>query len=222
MIFASLMLGLLQVTLTPQQTELINALIQVESNGNDDAVGDNGNAIGCLQIWEIYHTDATERSNIGGKYLDCYKRDYSIMVFDAYMRRYARSAWTDPLKFDAERVARIHNGGPKGYKKKATEKYWKKVLTKLRRNVIISTMKSINYYDSSYSPNEACEQNDNYIDCGACYDTGEIEHEVYCDCIHGNARIGHDIETDAMDHIEPMRDMRMEALRDEFRAYGDC
>tara|TARA_R110000851_G_scaffold123234_4_gene252953 strand:+ start:333 stop:728 length:396 start_codon:yes stop_codon:yes gene_type:complete len=127
MLFASLMLGLLQVTLTPQQTELVNALIQVESNGNDDAVGDNGNAIGCLQIWEIYHTDATERSNIGGKYLDCYTRDYSIKVFDAYMRRYARDAWTDPLKFDAEKVARIHNGGPKGYKKKSTLKYWAKV-----------------------------------------------------------------------------------------------
>ena len=122
---------------TPQQTELIDALIQVESNGNDDAVGDNGNAIGCLQIWKIYHTDATERSNIGGKYLDCYTRSYSILVFDAYMRRYARSAWTDPLKFDAEKVARIHNGGPRGYKKKATEKYWKKVLTELGRCAII-------------------------------------------------------------------------------------
>ena len=122
---ALLMLAVPQFT--PQQTELIDALIQVESNGNDDAVGDNGNAIGCLQIWEIYHTDATERSNIGGVYLDCYTRAYSIMVFDAYMRRYARDAWINPLKFDAEKVARIHNGGPRGYKKKATEKYWKKV-----------------------------------------------------------------------------------------------
>ena len=110
-----------------QQTELINALIQVESNGKDDAVGDNGNAIGCLQIWKIYHIDATERSNIGGVYTDCFQRDYAVLVFDAYMRRYARSAWTDPLKFDAEKVARIHNGGPKGYRKKATVKYWKKV-----------------------------------------------------------------------------------------------
>ena len=131
---ALLMLAVPQLDLTPQQTKLIDALIQVESNGNDDAVGDNGNAIGCLQIWEIYHTDATERSNIGGKYLDCYKRAYSIMVFDAYMRRYARSAWTNPLEFDAEKVARIHNGGPKGYKKTATLKYWKKVKILLDRN----------------------------------------------------------------------------------------
>ena len=129
----SLLILALPQTLTPQQTELVNALIQVESNGQDDAVGDNGSAIGCLQIWKIYWLDATERSNIGGKYLDCFTRNYSIKIFDAYMKRYAREAWTNPKKFDAEKVARIHNGGPKGYKKTATIKYWKKVLTTLNR-----------------------------------------------------------------------------------------
>ena len=119
--------------LNAQQTELVNAIIQVESNGKDDAVGDNGKAIGCLQIWKPYWLDATERSNIGGKYLDCFSRDYAVRIFDAYMKRYARDAWTDPAKFDAEKVARIHNGGPKGYKRKSTEKYWRKVLTELNR-----------------------------------------------------------------------------------------
>ena len=109
--------------LTPQQTQLVQAIILVESNGKDDAVGDNGSAIGCLQIWKPYWLDA----NIGGKYSDCFSRDYAVRVFDAYMKRYAREAWTNPNKFDAEKVARIHNGGPKGYRKKATEKYWKKV-----------------------------------------------------------------------------------------------
>ena len=53
-----------------------------------------------------------------------------------YMKRYAKDAWTDLKSFDAEKVARIHNGGPRGYKKKATEKYWtkvKKVIEKSRR-----------------------------------------------------------------------------------------
>ena len=36
--------------LTPQQTELVQAIILVESSGKDDAVGDGGKAIGCLQI----------------------------------------------------------------------------------------------------------------------------------------------------------------------------
>ena len=113
--------------LTPQQTQLVQAIIIVESNGNDEAVGDGGKAIGCLQIWQPYWFDATERSNIGGVYLHCYKRDYAVRIFASYMKRYAREAWTDPAKFDAEKVARIHNGGPKGYRKTATVKYWKKV-----------------------------------------------------------------------------------------------
>ena len=128
----SLTLTLL-LQLTTQQQELVDAIIMVESNGNDEAVGDNGNAIGCLQIWKIYHTDAVERSDIGGSYKDCYTRAYAIKVFDAYMRRYAREAWTDPKQFDAEKVARIHNGGPRGYRKDATQKYWGKVLTELNR-----------------------------------------------------------------------------------------
>jgi hypothetical protein len=32
----------------------LDALAVVESNGKDDAVGDNGNALGRYQIWEIY------------------------------------------------------------------------------------------------------------------------------------------------------------------------
>ena len=116
-----------QTQYTAQQEALLDALIQVESNGKDDAVGDNGNAIGCLQIWKIYWTDAVERSGIGGSYKDCYDRAYAKSIVDAYMTRYAREAWTNPKKFDAEKCARIHNGGPKGYRKQATEKYWKKV-----------------------------------------------------------------------------------------------
>ena len=114
-------------------TRVLQAIRIVESNNTPSAVGDGGNAIGVYQIWESYWKDATEFSNLGGKYRDCFTRNYSIKVFDAYMKRYAREAWTDPAKFDAEKVARIHNGGPKGYKKTATEKYWKKCLTELNR-----------------------------------------------------------------------------------------
>ena len=112
---------------TPQQHALLDALIQVESSGKDDAVGDNGNAIGCLQIWKVYWQDAVERSNIGGTYKDCYKRAYAKRIVDAYMKRYAREAWTNPTKFDAQKCARIHNGGPRGYRKRATLRYWAKV-----------------------------------------------------------------------------------------------
>ena len=119
-------------TYTPQQEALLDALIQVESSGRDDAVGDKGKAIGCLQIWQPYWYDATEFSGIGGSYKDCFSRAYSKRIVDAYMKRYAREAWTSTKKFDAEKCARIHNGGPKGHTKKATEKYWKKVAKLLK------------------------------------------------------------------------------------------
>ena len=128
-----LVCGMAQAQYTPQQEALLSALIQVESSGRDDAVGDGGKAIGCLQIWEPYWKDAVERSGIKGVYKDCYTRKYSKRITDAYMKRYAREKWTDPKKFDAEHCARIHNGGPKGYKKTATLKYWAKVKKQLTK-----------------------------------------------------------------------------------------
>ncbi len=32
---------------------IIDTLVKVESDGNQFAIGDNGKAVGCLQIWEI-------------------------------------------------------------------------------------------------------------------------------------------------------------------------
>jgi len=49
-------------------------------------------------------------------------------------------------------------------------------------------MKTLEYYDASYSPNERAEMSHNEPDCGACEDTGTIDNQVYCDCSSGNAR----------------------------------
>ena len=81
-------------------------------------------------------------------------------------------------------------------------------------------MKSLSYFDSSYSPNEACEQNNDYMDCGACCDTGMIDEQVYCDCMHATARMHHD-EEDAL--IEPMpNDEQLQKLYDNYKAFGEC
>ena len=100
------------------------ALAEVESNHNDDAVGDGGNAIGRYQVWRVYWIDATEFSGIGGKYEDVKDKAYAERIIEAYMQRYAREAWAAK---DWETLARIHNGGPRGHKKKATVPYWQKV-----------------------------------------------------------------------------------------------
>ena len=94
--------------------EVLAAIRVVESNNNPDAVGDNGNAIGVYQIWEVYWKDATERSGLDGKYLDCYNASYADKVVRCYMDRYAtKKRLGRPVT--QEDIARIHNGGPNGW-----------------------------------------------------------------------------------------------------------
>jgi hypothetical protein len=103
--------------------ELAKAIHQVESSGRtgNNIIGDNGRAIGPLQIHYSNWKDATDfDKKIGGKYSDCHKLEYSKLIFDAYLRRYGNGK-------SAEDRARIWNGGPKGSEKSVTKHYWKEV-----------------------------------------------------------------------------------------------
>lgn len=103
---------------------ILNAIRQVETGGEADpanAVGDGGKAIGPFQIHKVYWQDAVEYDpSIGGVYADCKDEAYARRIVIAYLSRYCKS-WSD------ETVARIHNGGPRGHRKAATVKYWRKV-----------------------------------------------------------------------------------------------
>lgn len=113
------------VLATPPSDALLEAIIQVESKGNPNAVGDDGKAIGLFQIHQCYWADAVEHdSSIGGSYQDCYDPAYARKIVIAYLDRYAKTATN-------EEMARIHNGGPRGHKKSATLKYWLKIKQKL-------------------------------------------------------------------------------------------
>jgi len=105
---------------------VLSAIRVVESNNNPNAVGDNGNAIGVYQIWDSYWKDATQFSGIGGSYKDCYNSQYADKIVRSYMKRYATKKRLG-REATMEDIARIHNGGPNGYKKSATDKYWNKV-----------------------------------------------------------------------------------------------
>ena len=126
---------------TYTMAEALAAIRQVETGGDPDngigAVGDNGAALGPLQIHLAYHFDAAERDSSLKNYKDCLTSlDYSERVVRAYMGRYANAevkrlrAGLGTLA-DVEKVARIHNGGPKGHRKKATVGYWRKVEAQL-------------------------------------------------------------------------------------------
>ena len=101
---------------------LLDAIRQVESGGNDRAVGDSGRAIGPYQIWKSYWIDAVEYdpSLRADGYESCYDPEYARRVVIACMSRYGQGK-------TAKDLARIHNGGPRGYKKSATLAYWSKV-----------------------------------------------------------------------------------------------
>ena len=104
---------------------LLDALVQVESSGRDDAVGDSGNALGALQVWRVYWSDALEHAPaLGGAYEDVRTRVYAERVVVAYWLRYAATAVRDG---DLQRLARVHNGGPRGHRKPATVAYWQRV-----------------------------------------------------------------------------------------------
>jgi len=104
---------------------LLDAMVQVESGGRLDLVGDNGKAIGPLQIHRICWVDAVRYDNtllsFGGKYEDCKRLEYAEKVVVAYWNCYASKTAS------CEELACIHNGGPKGFGKKATQAYWVKV-----------------------------------------------------------------------------------------------
>jgi len=113
-------------------TKLLAAIKQVESNGNEDAVGDGGRSIGAYQISTRYYGDAVEFNPSlaeGKSYQDVAGEGssaYAEEVIKSYMDRYATEARLGH-KPTAEDIARIHNGGPNGYKKDSTLGYWKKV-----------------------------------------------------------------------------------------------
>ena len=121
----------------------LQAIRHVETGGLPrgglGAKGDGGNAIGPYQIWRIYHTDAAEKDRNLKDYRKCLEsEDYSVRVVRAYMARYAPKALRRleskcGTLADVERICRIHNGGPKGYGKNSTVRYWKKAKTQILR-----------------------------------------------------------------------------------------
>lgn len=109
---------------------LVEAIEQVESCGNGGAIGDHhlkDKAYGCLQIRQPYLDDAA--LFLGKRYRAeemLNNRELSIKALNAYMSRYAtlRQLGHEPT---AQDIARIHNGGPTGWKRPTTEAYWQKV-----------------------------------------------------------------------------------------------
>ena len=100
----------------PGGWRLFAAIRQVESAGDDFAVGDDGCSRGPYQITRAYWTDA----RVPWPY-DPYvwSARHCEVVMVRYWARYG--ARTD------EQRARMHNGGPRGHRKRCALRYWRAV-----------------------------------------------------------------------------------------------
>lgn len=105
--------------------DLISAMINVESSGNDSAWNADERAAGCLQIRPVMVREVNRILKMQGlkkryKLNDRWSRDKSIEMF------YVWKEWHHPTCND-EVVARCWNGGGNGYRMPATQHYWNKV-----------------------------------------------------------------------------------------------
>ena len=117
----ALLLALCATAQAAPPASFFRALHVVETSGRTGPIiGDNGRALGPLQIHRAYHAD----SRVAGDYSRVADLDYSKRVVTAYLQRYAPQAWAAG---DVVTLARIHNGGPRGDKKTATLGYAAKV-----------------------------------------------------------------------------------------------
>lgn len=110
----------------------IMALILVESNGDDNAVGKNGE-LGCMQIKMCVIQDVNRHYGVDYRDEDRLSRKHSIEIFQAYVGIYCteRRLGCKPTMWDA---AGCWKEGPNWQKPEKFEKvkiYWQKIEEKI-------------------------------------------------------------------------------------------
>ena len=108
--------------------QLIAALIAVESGGAALEIGDGGRAYGCLQIHAGVVKDVNRVFKRNFRHKDAFDPAKAQEICRLYLIHYATPLCVGKSDEEvAEICARIWNGGPRGYRKQSTLKYWKKV-----------------------------------------------------------------------------------------------
>ncbi len=113
---------------------LMTAMAIIESNNNPDAYNEAEDAVGILQIRPIWVQDVNRFSTVTYTHDQMKDLAFARMACLEYWRYYAKQINSiEGREVTAQDLARIHNGGPEGYIKKSTEKYWKKVEVELNK-----------------------------------------------------------------------------------------
>jgi len=112
--------------------EVFDALAWKESNHGQNTTSERAkkeNAVGWYQIRPIYVRDVNRILKLQGKKKrfkledrkSKHKSEQMIKILTTFYIKHYK------LPLTVENVARIHNGGAKGWKKKSTLKYWQAV-----------------------------------------------------------------------------------------------
>tara|TARA_B100001093_G_scaffold48995_2_gene41614 strand:- start:1454 stop:1963 length:510 start_codon:yes stop_codon:yes gene_type:complete len=120
-------------TVTVVDSTLIHALINVESRGDSNCLGDlhlGSPSVGVLQIRpimvrEINRILKIQDSKVRYKKKDRFSREKSIEMFYIWKNFHHKDD-------SDEVIARCWNGGPKGWKRIKTQHYWNKVQKELK------------------------------------------------------------------------------------------
>ena len=118
-------------TYTLDVEPLIQAMIMVESEGNDSAYHKGEKAAGCLQIRPIMVREVNrildiQKSELEYTLEDRWSREKSIEMFHIVNGYHNKNS-------TYEEIARAWNGGPNWFKKGLTKRYWKRVQKQLKK-----------------------------------------------------------------------------------------
>ena len=104
---------------------LMVLLLQLESGGDNLAVGDGGRSHGCLQISAAVVQDVNDHYNTKYDRQDAYNRQRSQEICGLYLLRWGRQYERETgMKASPEVLARIWVGGPDGWREDCTDPYW--------------------------------------------------------------------------------------------------
>ncbi len=128
-------------TYTLDVEPLIEAMIWVESRGDDSAYCKREEAVGCLQIRPIMLRECNrilgiQKSELEYALEDRWSREKSIEIFHIVNSYHNKNN-------TYEAIARSWNGGPTWAQKSNTKKYWRKVNRQLKK------LKKENEYSSN-------------------------------------------------------------------------
>ena len=112
--------------------KLLDAIAMQESKNNPNAKGDKRKgkymAIGAYQLWDIYVQDVNRFAKTTYTSADRWNPEISREIVRKYLTHYGkRYERLTGKKATDEVLARIHNGGPNGFEKSATDKYWNEI-----------------------------------------------------------------------------------------------